>query len=95
MEYVVILIKCISFGIHRFLFEDIYPFAGLFRSENIAKDNFRFAEWRYIEEQLDEILNKLKKDNYLINYVKSEFVKKLTYYMTEINVLHPFRERKW
>ena len=37
-------------NIHKFLFEDIYDFAGLFRTENIAKGNFRFAEWEYIEQ---------------------------------------------
>lgn len=81
-------------GIHRFLFEDIYPFAGLFRTENIAKDNFRFAEWRYIEEQLDNILNNLKKENYLEGLDKGKLAERLAYYMSEINVLHPFRERK-
>ena len=35
--------------IHYTLFEDIYPFAGEFRTENIAKGSFRFAEWEYIE----------------------------------------------
>ena len=85
----VILIKCILFGIHRFLFEDIYPFAGLLRSENIAKDSFRFAEWRYIEEQLDNILNKLKNEDYLKGLDKNELAEKLAYYMAEINVLHP------
>lgn len=83
------------FGIHRFLFEDIYPFAGLFRAENIAKDNFRFAEWKYIEEQLDYILNNLKNENYLQGLDKKELAKRLAYYVAEINVLHPFRERKW
>lgn len=82
-------------NLHKFLFEDIYPFAGLFRTENIAKDNFRFAEWRYIEEQLDELLNKLKNENYLQGLDKVELSKKLAYYMAELNVLHPFRERKW
>ncbi len=52
-------------SIHRFLFEDIYPFAGKFRLENIAKDNFRFAEFQYIESELNRLLNKLKNDNYL------------------------------
>ena len=35
-------------SIHKYLFDEIYPFAGLFRNENIAKDNFRFAEWDFI-----------------------------------------------
>ena len=79
-------------GIHRFLFEDIYPFAGLFRNENIAKENFSFAEWEYIEEQLKKLLDKLKEENYLQELDRNTFIKRLSYYMAELNVLHPFRE---
>lgn len=79
-------------GIHKFLFEDIYDFAGLFRSENIAKGNFRFAEWEYIEQELIKLLDKLKEENYLQGLSKEELSKKLAYYMAELNVLHPFRE---
>ncbi len=79
-------------SIHKFLFEDIYPFAGLFRCENIAKDNFSFAEWRYIESELRNLLDKLKNDNYLLNTDKQTLSQKLAYYMAELNVLHPFRE---
>lgn len=52
-------------SIHRYLFEDIYPFAGLFRNENIAKGNFRFAEWQYIEKELRRVMQELKEENYL------------------------------
>lgn len=79
-------------GIHKFLFEDIYPFAGLFRNENIAKGNFSFAEWEYIEEQLKKLLDELKEENYLQNLDRETFIKRLSYYMAELNVLHPFRE---
>ena len=79
-------------GIHKFLFEDIYPFAGLFRNENIAKGNFSFAEWEYIEDELMKLLNQLKEENYLQNLDKDMFIKRLSYYMAELNVLHPFRE---
>ena len=78
-------------SIHKFLFGDIYPFAGKLRTEDIAKDNFRFAKWEYIEEQLKELLEKLSKDN-LDNLTKEQMSKKLAYYMSELNVLHPFRE---
>ena len=79
-------------GIHKFLFEDIYPFAGLFRNENIAKGNFSFAEWEYIEEQLKKLLDKLKEENYLQELDRNTFIKRLSYYIAELNVLHPFRE---
>ncbi len=79
-------------GIHKFLFEDIYPFAGLFRNENIAKGNFSFAKWEYIEDELKKLLDKLKEENYLQNLDRDTFIKRLSYYMAELNVLHPFRE---
>ena len=78
--------------IHKFLFEDIYPFAGKFRTENILKGNFTFANWEYIENELDRILNELKLENYLHGYSKEKLSKRLAYYLSELNVLHPFRE---
>lgn len=78
-------------SIHKFLFEDIYPFAGKIRSEDIAKDNFRFAKWEFIENELNNLFLKLANDN-LKNLPKEEMAKKLAYYMSELNVLHPFRE---
>lgn len=79
-------------NIHKYLFEDIYPFAGKLRRENIAKDVFRFAEWSFIEDELKLLLNRLKEENYLKGKTKEELADKLAYYMAELNVLHPFRE---
>lgn len=78
--------------IHTYLFEDIYPFAGQFRNENIAKGVFRFAEYEYIEPELQKLLNQLKEENYLANLSKEDLAKRLAYYLSELNVLHPFRE---
>ena len=79
-------------NIHKFLFEDIYDFAGKFRKENISKDNFTFASWEYIESELDRILNRLKNENFLHNLDKSNIANRLAYYLSELNVLHAFRE---
>lgn len=79
-------------SIHRYLFEDIYPFAGKLREENISKGEFRFAEWEYVEQELDTLLEKLKKENYLSELPKEQLAKRLAYYLSEFNVLHPFRE---
>ena len=78
--------------IHKFLFEDIYPFAGKFRTENIAKGYFSFAEWEYIDTELRKLLERLHKSNLLKNDTRAELVKDLAYYLAELNVLHPFRE---
>ena len=79
-------------SIHKFLFEDIYDFAGLFRTENIAKDYFQFAQWQFIEDELNKLLIALKEEDFLANIPKEAFCKRLAYYWSEINVLHPFRE---
>ena len=61
-------------------------------TENIAKGEFRFAQSEYIEPELENLLNKLKKENYLEGLDKKELAIKLAYYLAELNVLHPFRE---
>lgn len=79
-------------AIHQYLFEDIYPFAGKLRTENIAKGVFRFAEWEYIEPELERLLNELKQENYLDKLPKEKLAERLAYYLSELNVLHPYRE---
>ena len=79
-------------AIHTYLFEDIYPFAGKFRTEDISKGVFSFAHWEYIDTELERLLDKLKQEKYLEGLKQEQIVKKLAYYISELNVLHPFRE---
>ena len=67
--------------IHKYLFEDIYLFAGEIRTENIAKGNFRFAPVMYLKASLEHIDNmpQVTFDEIIDKYV-------------EMNVAHPFRE---
>jgi len=67
--------------IHRYLFQDIYDFAGKIRTVNIAKGNFRFASVVYLREALENI-DKMP---------QSDFGKIVEKYV-EMNVAHPFRE---
>lgn len=78
--------------IHFFLFQDVYPFAGEIRNENIWKDGYPFARVDYIIPQAEIIFRNLSKDNYLWGLPVDEFSKKAANYMAELNVLHPFRE---
>ena len=77
--------------IHKYLFEDIFYFAGEYREENITKGNFRFSEFEYIEENIQRIFNNIKIDE-MKKMSFNDFVKQISYIMTELNVLHPFRE---
>ncbi len=78
-------------NIHKYLFEDVYDFAGKYRKENITKENFRFSEYYYIEGNIDYVFNKIKIDE-LKKLSFDELIKKLSEIMTDLNVLHPFRE---
>ena len=66
---------------HKYLFEDIYDFAGKLRTVNIAKGNFRFAPLMYLQAALDNI-DKMPQSNF------DEIVEKYV----EMNIAHPFRE---
>lgn len=79
-------------SIHTYLFEDIYSFAGKFRNEDISKGVFSFAHWEYIDSELERLLLELKSENYLESINQDELPKRLAYYISELNVLHPFRE---
>ncbi|MEG2770281.1 MAG: Fic family protein [Oscillospiraceae bacterium] len=79
-------------NIHRFLFEDVYPFAGRFRLETIKKGDTTFENEKAISLKLHILLDKLKMENYLTKLPHNEFVARLTYYLAELNYIHPFRE---
>lgn len=68
-------------AIHRYLFEDIYDFAGELRTVNIAKGSFRFVPLMYLEAALENI-DKMPQTTF------DEIVGKYV----EMNIAHPFRE---
>jgi len=78
-------------AIHKFIFCDIYKWAGKLRTVNISKGEM-FYRFDYIEQAAADLFNKLKNDNYLMGLSTEEIVKKISFYFGEINVLHPFRE---
>lgn len=67
--------------IHKFLFDDIYSFAGEIREVNLAKGNFRFASSIYLKDVLPSI-------DAMIEDTFEDIVKKYI----EMNIAHPFRE---
>lgn len=67
--------------IHKYLFDEIYDFAGKIRTINIAKGNFRFAPVMYLEAALENI-DKMPQSMF------DEIVEKYV----EMNIAHPFRE---
>lgn len=78
-------------AIHKYLFEDVYDFAGQYRLENITKDNFIFSQYQYIDENIKEVFKKTNIHS-LEDLPFEELIIKLSDFMTDLNVLHPFRE---
>ena len=67
--------------IHRYLFSEIYDFAGKMREVNLAKGNFRFAPVMYLKAGVENV-EKMPQSTF------DEIVEKYV----EMNIAHPFRE---
>lgn len=70
-------------AIHRYLFDELYDFAGKVRTVNMAKGNFRFAPVMYLQAALENI-EKMPQSTF------DEIVEKYV----EMNIAHPFRDGK-
>ena len=68
-------------AIHKYMFEDVFDFAGEIRTVNLAKGNFRFAPLIYLQAALDNI-DKMPQSTF------NEIIEKYV----EMNIAHPFRE---
>ena len=67
--------------IHKYLFDDIYDFAGKTRTVNISKGNFRFAPVMYLVVSLDHI-----------DIMPQSTLEEIVAKYVEMNIAHPFRK---
>ena len=79
-------------AIHRYLFQDVYDWAGEIRTVDISRGASRLANFGLIEGYLGQQLNGLAEENFLRGTKPEGFVVRLAHYMGEINAAHPFRE---
>ena len=79
-------------SIHRYIFQDIYAWAGEFRTVDIGKSGDLFALKQHIVSNLDRTFGALKTERYLSGAGLKGFCSRGAYYLGEINALHPFRE---
>lgn len=85
-------------NLHRYLFEDIYPFAGKIRNEAINKSNDPFCSGKtafcypsFIGEQLHETLRLMKNEASKIDN-REQLIDYLIKFYCDLNMIHPFRE---
>ncbi|AJD90395.1 hypothetical protein JMA_10780 [Jeotgalibacillus malaysiensis] len=76
--------------LHRHFFQDIYPFAGKFRTVQLMKGNTRFCQAQYLDSYAEQIFKELAEEQEWSTLEVA--AKRLAYFKTELNMLHPFRE---
>ena len=78
--------------IHRYLFQDLYPWAGRYRTVNIAKGNDMFCLVPHIASQMDQRFAAIRAENNLKGLDRLEFANRAAEHVCELNAIHPFRE---
>lgn len=78
--------------IHHHLFQDVYAWAGEFRTVNMAKGNSFFARPEFIIPQLQKALDRLGSEHFLRGMDSQGFCERAAYFLGEMNAIHPFRE---
>ena len=80
-------------AIHRYIFQDVYPWAGRFRKVNIARSGqFLFAVAEQVIPVLTTVFGELRKERYLAGAARQRFCNRAAHYLGELNAIHPFRD---
>ena len=79
-------------AIHYELFQDLYDWAGEVRRVDILRENSRFANVRMIDSAAKRIFDGLEQESLFEGKGIEVVAKRLAHYLSEINVLHPFRD---
>ncbi len=79
-------------SIHRFLFEDLYDWAGELRKVDISKKGTNFCSANELEKWCNSCFKHLENENYFQGLTKEKFVEEIVDFYGTTNFLHPFRE---
>jgi cell filamentation protein len=79
-------------AIHHHVFQDVYEWAGEFRTVNISKSGDPFAFHQHIVASLDKMCTELKREWHLAGSDRERFAIRDAFYLGEINAVHPFRD---
>jgi cell filamentation protein len=79
-------------AIHLYIFQDVYEWAGRFRTVDISKGGQLFGLAAFLESALQRTLEELATANYLVDLDAAMFAERAAYFLGELNAVHPFRE---
>jgi cell filamentation protein len=79
-------------AVHRYMFRDVYDWAGELRSVNISKPGAIFPPPEHLRPNLDKLFAELTQEEQLRNLPAPAWAHRAAYFLGEINAIHPFRE---
>ena len=77
-------------NLHKHLFQDIYSFAGQFRDVQLMIGSTRFCQFQFIDSYAQDLFKQLNNETKWHSLTQA--AERLTYFKSELNMLHPFRE---
>ena len=79
-------------AVHHHLFQDVYTWAGNFRSVRLSKDASTFCYPEYIATEMRRLFTRLKLELHLKDRSREDFTRGAAHFLAELNAIHPFRE---
>lgn len=79
-------------AMHHHLFQDVYPWAGRFRTVRISKGGSMFCYPEHIGSQMRDLFGQLRGADYLAGLSAPNFVNRATDFLSTLNAIHPFRD---
>lgn len=77
---------------HKYIFGEIYDWAGNIRTVELDRDTTKFANVEYLPSAAQEIFDDLKEEKYLDDLSDEDYITRFAHHYSEVNILHPFRE---
>lgn len=78
--------------VHHHLFQDVYPWAGRYRTVRTAKGGNWFCYPEYIDSYMKKLFERLSGDAFKPDSNPDDFINAAADFLTELNAIHPFRE---
>lgn len=79
-------------AVHRHLFQDVYTWAGRYRTVRISRQGSMFCYPEHIDAQIKRLFTQLRNDEYLRDLSKEKFAQKATLFLSDLNAIHAFRD---
>jgi len=79
-------------SVHHHLFQDVYAWAGTYRTVRTAKGGNMFCYPEHISAQMDQLFGSIKNGSIFQIQKTEDFVRRLAEFLAELNAIHPFRE---